>query len=122
MAKWYSRPVLFVAEVERASAFYVDRLGFTEAWRFPESDGRVVVAQVVRDGSEFLLSSQWPNKVGGGMMFIALTATDWRALPDILAARDVAFAWGHWGYRTLIIDDPDGNQLFFPDPDDPGSM
>ena len=27
---WYSRPVLFVESVERAIAFYRDRLGFVE--------------------------------------------------------------------------------------------
>jgi catechol 2,3-dioxygenase-like lactoylglutathione lyase family enzyme len=122
MGRWYTRPVLFVAEVEAASAFYVERLGFQEAWRFPESDGRIVVAQVGRDETEIILSSQWPDKVGKGMLFIELTAADWRALPGALAARDVASSWGHWGYRTLIVDDPDGNQLFFPDPEDPGSM
>jgi hypothetical protein len=25
---------------------------------------------------------------------------------------------GRWGYPTLIVDDPDGNQLYFPYPAD----
>ena len=49
-SKWYARPVLFVADVNRAIRFYVDMLGF-EAW---------------------------------------------------------------WGYDTMQVDDPDGNELLFP--------
>lgn len=117
MGIWYTRPVLFVADLPRAVDFYVGRLGFTETWRFEDE-----VAQVDRDGCEIIVSSQRPPKVGKGMLFIALTPADWKALPDMLEARAVDFARGHWGYRTVIVDDPDGNQLFFPDPEDPGSM
>ena len=31
--RWYTRPVLFVAEIERAAAFYIEKLGFHESWR-----------------------------------------------------------------------------------------
>jgi catechol 2,3-dioxygenase-like lactoylglutathione lyase family enzyme len=31
--RWYSRPVLFVADVDRALRFYVDMLGFEKRWR-----------------------------------------------------------------------------------------
>ena len=27
--------------------------------------------------------------------------------------RGVSVKDGHWGYRLLVVDDPDGNQLFF---------
>lgn len=117
MGKWYTRPVLFVADVPRAADFYVGKLGFTEKWRFDD-----VVAQVDRDACEIIVSGQWPSKVGSGMLFIALTTADWQALPGVLDAAGVSFTWGQWGYRTVIVDDPDGNQLFFPDPEDPGSM
>lgn len=30
--KWYTRPVLFVADIQRALRFYVDVLGFEKAW------------------------------------------------------------------------------------------
>jgi len=26
---------------------------------------------------------------------------------------------GSWGYRLLVVDDPDGNQLYFNYPDEP---
>ncbi|MDP3801382.1 glyoxalase/bleomycin resistance/extradiol dioxygenase family protein [Brevundimonas sp.] len=120
MADWYSRPMLLVADVDAASKFYVGKLGFSEAWRFAEADGQAFVAQVQRAGCEIILSSQWPDKVGMGMLFISLTAVDWKAMPRALAAGGVVCTEGWWGYRTWVVDDPDGNQLFFPDPDDPG--
>lgn len=119
MGRWYTRPMMFVTDVDAAAAFYVDGLGFKEAWSFRD-DGRKFVAQVDRDDTEIILCSQWPDRVGKGMLFLALTAPDWQALPAALENRGVAFTWGWWGYRTLIVADPDGNELYFPDPDDPG--
>jgi catechol 2,3-dioxygenase-like lactoylglutathione lyase family enzyme len=117
---WYSRPVLHVADVEASVAFYVDRIGFLEVWSFNDDAGRKFVSQVDRDEAEIILCSQWPDKVGKGMLFIALAAADWQALPGTLESRGVAFTRGWWGYRTLIVADPDGNELYFPDPADPG--
>ena len=39
--KWYSRPVFFVADVERALQFYVDLLGFEKAWHSDDGNGNV---------------------------------------------------------------------------------
>lgn len=119
MTDWYTRPVFFVTDVQRALEFYVGVLGFTEAWSFAE-DGKVFVAQADREGCEIILSSQWPDKNGKGMVFISLTSAGFAALPDELAARGFTAKQGWWGYRTLIVADPDGNELFFPDPDDKG--
>lgn len=120
MGMWYSRPMIHVAEVEAAAAFYVDRMGFREAWAFNDEAGRKFVCQVGRDDAEIILCSQWPDKAGKGMLFIELTADDWKALPAMLEEKGVASRWGWWGYRTLIVADPDGNELYFPDPEDPG--
>jgi hypothetical protein len=49
----------------------VDRLGFTSPWHF-EDDGKMFVAQVDRQGCVLILCSQWPEKVGKGLMFISL--------------------------------------------------
>jgi len=35
------------------------------------------------------------------------------ALRAELEAKDVPVKEGSWGYRLLVVDDPDGNQLFF---------
>jgi hypothetical protein len=34
--------------------------------------------------------------------------------------RGVPVKDGHWGYRLLVVEDLDGNQLFFNDPNEPG--
>jgi catechol 2,3-dioxygenase-like lactoylglutathione lyase family enzyme len=120
MGLWYSRPIFFVADVERARDFYVGSLSFTEKWSFAE-EGKLFVAQVNREDCEIILSSQWPEKVGQSRLFIELTTADYAALPGELAARNVAVTQGWWGYRTLIVADPDGNELYFPDPTDPGT-
>jgi catechol 2,3-dioxygenase-like lactoylglutathione lyase family enzyme len=125
MTDWFARPVLHVTDVEASLRFYVDRLGFTIPWRFDE-DGRVYVAQVDRQGCSLILSSQWPEKVGKGLMFISLNVSPndepetreaavaaLDALRAELEAKDAPVKDGSWGYRLLVVDDPDGNQLFF---------
>ena len=52
-ARWYTRPVLFVADMNRALGFYIDRLGFPKAWH--EGDGAGTVCQVHRGGCEIVL-------------------------------------------------------------------
>ena len=36
--RWYSRPVLFVSDLQRALRFYIDGLGFKKDWH--ADDGR----------------------------------------------------------------------------------
>ena len=118
MTDRFARPVLDVTDVEASLCFYVHRLGFTSPWSYDE-DGRVRVAQAERQGCALILSDQWPEKVGKGLMFISMNveleaqvaALD--ALRAELEAREVAVKEGSWGYRLLVVDDPDGNQLFF---------
>jgi catechol 2,3-dioxygenase-like lactoylglutathione lyase family enzyme len=118
MADWFARPVLHVTNVEISVRFYMDRLGFTSAWRY-EEDGSARVAQIERQTCALILSDQWPEKVGKGLIFISLNAdpeTQIAALDELraeLEARDVRVKNGTWGYRLLVVDDPDGNQLFF---------
>jgi catechol 2,3-dioxygenase-like lactoylglutathione lyase family enzyme len=121
MTDWFARPVLHVADVEASLDFYVNRLGFTSAWRYDEN-GRAHVAQVDRQGCAIILADTWPEKIGKGLIFISLNvAPETReaaiaaldALRAELEARGVAVKEGSWGYRLLVIDDPDGNQLFF---------
>jgi catechol 2,3-dioxygenase-like lactoylglutathione lyase family enzyme len=127
VTEWFARPVLHVSNVAASLRFYVDGLGFTVPWSF-EEQGRVFVAQVDRQGCALILCDQWPEKVGKGLMFISLNvepetheaavaALD--ALRAELAGRGVVVKDGSWGYRLLVVDDPDGNQLFFNYPHEP---
>jgi catechol 2,3-dioxygenase-like lactoylglutathione lyase family enzyme len=115
--KWYARPVLFVSDVDRAIAFFAGRLGFAERWRHAE-DGKVLVAQVDRSGAELILCSQEPERTGRGRMFISLDFAVLEEVRSELEGRGVAVEDGHWGYRLMIVRDPDGNELYFPYPSD----
>ena len=121
MTDWFARPVLHVTDVETSLRFYVDRLGFTSPWRYDE-DGRAHVAQVDRQGCALILADTWPGKIGKGLMFISVNAEQQTpeagaAALDVLRAeleaKGVSVKDGSWGYRLLVVDDPDGNQLFF---------
>ena len=127
MTDWFARPVLHVTSVDASIRFYVDRLGFTVAWRY-EADGRVRVAQVDRGSCALIFSDQWPEKAGKGLMFISLnveppTYEAAVAAVDALRAefegRGAPVKDGQWGYRLLVVEDPDCNQLFFNYPSEP---
>ncbi len=126
MTDWFARPVLHVTNVEASLRFYVDRLGFTSPWRYDE-DGRASVAQVDRQGCALILTDHWPEKVGKGLMFISLNAereaqiAALDALRAELEAKGAPVKEGSWGYRLLVVDDPDGNQLYFNYPNETAS-
>jgi uncharacterized glyoxalase superfamily protein PhnB len=126
MTDWFARPVLHVTNVDASLLFYINRLGFTSPWRYDEN-GRAYVAQVERQGCALILADTWPEKIGKGLMFISLNVepqTSERktreasvaaldALRAELEAKGAPVKEGSWGYRLLVVDDPDGNQLFF---------
>jgi len=112
--KWYSRPVLFVADIDRSVDFYVKQLGFTQRWRFENEAGRAEVAQVARPGCEVILAAERPDQVGKGLMFISLDAEALDGLRAELERRGVDVKDGLWGYRVMVIVDPDGNEFYFP--------
>ncbi len=133
MTDWFARPVLHVKDVDASLRFYIDQLGFTSPWRYDE-DGRAYVAQVERQGCALILANTWPEKIGKGLIFISLnvaTNVETNVEPNVEAAtREAAVAAvdalraeleakgvpvkdGSWSYRLLVVDDPDGNQLFF---------
>ena len=134
MTDWFARPVLHVADVDASLRFYVDRLGFTSPWRYDE-DGRAYVAQVDRQGCALILANTWPEKIGKALMFISLNVepdTSEREMREVataavdalraeLEAKGVPVREGSWGYRLLVVDDPDGNQLFFNYPNETAS-
>ena len=112
--RWYTRPVLFVADVKRALAFYIDMLGFVKAW--PTGDEDWTVCQVNRGECEIILC-QDATRRDRGRLFIELTSEGLAALRLEFAERAVPTRETWWGYDTLQVDDPDGNELLFPRPD-----
>ena len=129
MTDWFARAVLHVTDVEASLRFYIARLGFTSPWRYEEG-GKAHVAQVERQGCALILADTWPEKIGKGLMFISLNvepdtpeaavaALD--ALRVELEGKGVPVKEGSWGYRLLVVDDPDGNQLLFNYPSETAS-
>jgi catechol 2,3-dioxygenase-like lactoylglutathione lyase family enzyme len=118
MSDWFARPVLFVTDVSRSIDFYVNQLGFVLSWRFDEE--KVFVAQVERSTCALILSSQWADKVGRGLIFISLDVDVLHALRSELEQKGVDVKDGWWGYKLMVIHDPDGNELYFnyPNPQD----
>ena len=118
MTDWFARPVLHVKDVEASLRFYVNQLGFTSPWRHNE-DGKADVAQVDRQGCALILADSWPEKIGKGLIFISLNVepetqvAELHALRAELEAKGVAVNEDWWGYQLLVVDDLDGNQLFF---------
>jgi catechol 2,3-dioxygenase-like lactoylglutathione lyase family enzyme len=129
MTEWFARPVLHVSSVNASLRFYVDWLGFSVPWRVEDEDGHIGVAQVDRQGCAIILAEHWPEKAGKGLMFISLNVAPETREAEVAAldalraefeARGVPIKDGHWGYRVLVVEDPDGNQLFFNYPNEPG--
>ena len=121
MPDWFARPIFNVTDVEASLRFYVDQLAFTSPWRFDEN-GKIYVAQVERQGCAIILSSRWADKIGKGLLFVSLNVEPatpeaaTAALDELrvtLESKGVAVKDGWWGYRLLVVDDPDGNQLLF---------
>ena len=112
--RWYTRPVFFVADVNRAANFYIDTLGFEKAWH--SGDGAGNVCQVNHGECELILCED-ANRRDKGRLFIELTATAFADLRREFVDRGVGMKETWWGYDTLEVDDPDGNELFFPQPD-----
>lgn len=112
--RWYTRPVFFVADARRAAAFYIDMLGFVRAW--PKGDEAWTVCQVNRGECEIILCQDATRK-DRGRLFIELTPEGLAALRREFTERAVPTRETWWGYDTLQVDDPDGNELLFPQPD-----
>jgi catechol 2,3-dioxygenase-like lactoylglutathione lyase family enzyme len=109
--RWYTRPVLFVTDVHRALRFYIDLLGFEKAWH--EGDGAGTVCQVNRGECEIILCED-TTRSGKARLFVELTADGLADLRRELVERSVPSKESWWGSDVLQIDDPDGNELFFP--------
>ena len=108
---WYTRPVLFVADLQRALLFYVERLGFAKQWH--EGDGTGTVAQVHRAGCEIILCESESRK-DTGRLYIELTRDGLTELRGELSRGAVPNRIAWWGADVVQVDDPDGNELLFP--------
>jgi catechol 2,3-dioxygenase-like lactoylglutathione lyase family enzyme len=111
VSRWYTRPVLFVADVNRALGFYVDTLGFEKRWH--EGNGSGGVCQVNHGECEIILCED-ATRPGRGRLYVELTADGLAALRRELVKKAVPVQETWWGSDAIQIKDPDGNELLFP--------
>ena len=118
---WFARPILNVKDVEASLRFYVDKLGFSIPWRYDE-DGKAHIAQVDQQSTALILADTGPARVGQAQIFVSLNTepatheAGTAALDSLraeLEAKGVQVKDGSWGYRLLVVEDLDGNQLLF---------
>lgn len=109
--RWYARPVLFVGDVNRALRFYVDLLGFEKDWH--EGDGAGGVCQVHRGECEIILCQDAARR-DKARLFVELTREGLAELRRELVERSVPNELCWWGYDSIKVVDPDGNELLFP--------
>ena len=107
--KWYPRPVFFVADINRAIRFYIDVLGFEKKWG--ADDG--TVCQVNRSDCEIILCEHSARR-DKGRLFIELNQDGLAELRQEIDERSIPFKTTWWGYDSIQIEDPDGNELLFP--------
>jgi catechol 2,3-dioxygenase-like lactoylglutathione lyase family enzyme len=112
--RWYTRPVFFVSDVERALRFYEDSLGFKKSWH--EGDGEGKVCQVNRAGGEIILCEE-AGRRDKARLFVALTPDGVAELRRLIVEHSIPSKESWWGSDVIKIDDPDGNELLFSLPD-----
>ena len=121
MDSFYGRAVFFVRDGARSLAFYTESLGFSLNWN-QEVDGRPFVFEVGLFGFQLILNqteSYSTARAGHGRVFVGLDREQSEALQRHIEAKGIATTTVDWGRPTLVIRDPDENELFFwlgPDP------
>jgi catechol 2,3-dioxygenase-like lactoylglutathione lyase family enzyme len=115
MEPFYARAVFFVKDAEEALAFYTQTLGFTVDWN-SQHEGRAWVFQVSLFGFELILNQgdgATEYQVGHGRVFIGLEDDQAPPLLEHIRERRLKVTRVDWGRPTLVIRDPDGNELYF---------
>ena len=119
MENFYARSVFFVKDGEASLAFYTQTLGFKLDWN-NQYEGRAWVFQVSLFGFELILNQvhgRIRNRAGHGRAFIGLEDDQAGALLQHIRERGISLMRDDWGRPTLVISDPDGNELYFWIPD-----
>src|SRR5437879_13855814 len=106
--RWYTRPVLFVADVNRALRFYIDKLGFEKDSH--EGDGAGGVCQVHRAGCEIILCEHATRR-DKARLFVALNPDRLTAFRREIVERSVPIETCWWGYDVTKILDADRNEV-----------
>ena len=116
MENLYARSVFFVNDVDRAMRYYTEQLGFSLDW-----DSHDGVLQVSLFGFELILNQAWEKTrthAGHGRVFVGLEDDQGEPLRKHIVDKGIQVKRVEWGRPTLVINDADGNELFFWLPND----
>ena len=108
-------PILGTRDVDRAVAFYVDRLGFKRKFRTGAPPAEYL--GFLRDGVELHMQFQYPHEMGTLRLRILVDDPD--ALyaeyrdKDLFRDRPAELRDTPWGTREFALYDPDRNALTF---------
>jgi catechol 2,3-dioxygenase-like lactoylglutathione lyase family enzyme len=119
MDNFYARTVFFVKDAEASLAFYTQTLGFKVDWNY-QYEGRAWVFQVSLFGFELILNQAYgptQDRAGHGRVFIGLGDDQAAPLIRHIQERGINMLRDDWGRPTLVLCDPDRNELFFWIPD-----
>ena len=119
MDNFYARTVFFVKDAEASLKFYTQTLGFALDWNH-QYEGRAWVFQVSLFGFELILNQVWGetrDRAGHGRVFIGLEDDQTPPLLQHIRDRGIPAVRLEWGRPTLVLRDPDSNELFFWIPD-----
>jgi catechol 2,3-dioxygenase-like lactoylglutathione lyase family enzyme len=119
MENLYARSVFFVKDAEASLTFYTQTMGFALDWNY-QYEGRAWVFQVSLFGFDLILNQVYgptQNRAGHGRAFIGVEEHKARALIQHIRERGLDRMRADWGRPTLVLRDPDGNELFFWIPD-----
>jgi lactoylglutathione lyase len=107
-------PIFQTSDVGRATAFYVERLGFDETYRFPENGPPAFV--VVSLGAFSLGLAESEEVAPAGRVALWLYGDDVDAEVETLRSAGVEVVKEpedqEWGERMASVLDPDGNEVF----------
>lgn len=112
---WHVRTVFFVRDAPRALAFYTEKLGFSLDWTHGHA-GRAFVFQVSFRGIELIVNEaeDWTaNRPGHGRVFVGLDDEQVESFQSYLEERGIETKVLQWGEPTVVINDCDGNEMFF---------
>jgi len=121
-------PLFLTRDIERARAFYCDRLGFTLTKRY-DPDGRLSWCSLTLEGAEIMLEQTDPERLAGlaegrsdiAMYFLCedVDILFERFLENGVDVKPPSVAF--YGMKQLEVRDPDGRFLCFENPVETGS-
>jgi uncharacterized glyoxalase superfamily protein PhnB len=107
-------PIFDTIELQRAVAFYTERLGFEERYRFPEEEPSFFVVVGLGEFSLGLAETDEMDPAGRAALWLYSDDVD----GEIEALRAVGVEVAReaenmeWGERMAAVLDPDGNEVF----------